>query len=193
MSFGVLLLAGATAVARETPAAVELRQFSFLMPAPGPWVIDQAASDDTKTVFLINAGKANYRITMLKNFIVDETMQSLPASQVADDFRKAELDNMRARGVKPGLYKLTKVEMGEERIGDKLFYTMRYSTKSEVHYESARLYVYFPRETGNVDFLIAHYSEVAPTRDDLSVSYAADFLSLLGTVVDEREDRENKP
>jgi hypothetical protein len=35
-----------------------------------------------------------------------------------------------------------------------------------------------------VDFLIAHYSEVAPTRDDLSVSYLADFLNLLETIVD---------
>lgn len=50
-----------------------------------------------------------------------------------------------------------------------------------------------PRDTGNVDFLIAHYSEVAPTRDDLSVSYVADFLNLRGTVVDETEDRENEP
>ena len=69
----------------------------------------------------------------------------------------------------------------------------RRALKSKVHFESARLYVYFPRETGNVDFLIAHYSEVAPTRDDLSVSYVVDFLNLRGTVVDETEDRENEP
>jgi hypothetical protein len=184
MIFGVLLLAAATAVACESPATVEFRQFSFLMPAPGPWVLDQAASDETTSVFVINRGKANYRITMLESFIADEAMLALPASQVADDFRNAELDNMKARGVRPGLYKLKKVAMGEKTIGDKRFYTMTYSTKSKVHYESARLYVYFPGETGNVDFLIAHYSEVAPTRDDLSVSYLADFLNLLETIVD---------
>ena len=44
-----------------------------------------------------------------------------------------------------------------------------------------------------MDFLIAHYSEVAPTRDDLGVSYAVDSLNPLGTVVDETEDRENEP
>jgi hypothetical protein len=66
------------------------------------------------------------------------------------------------QGVNEGQYRLGDVAMGDELVGEKRFYTMRYTTSASTQNQTAALYLYFPREKEHRYFILAQYSETRP-------------------------------
>jgi len=161
-------------------APIEFRFFSFSIPNTDTWNLLEKTH--SKAVFATSHGKANYRITIIENYTRDPILRTLPAKDAADAYRNHEKFGMMEYGVKQGLYELHDLTMGEEQIGNKLYYTMKYITKNPTAFELAQLYLYFPFEMNNSYFLLAHYSEAAPNQNSLKHSFEADFLQMLITV-----------
>lgn len=97
-----------------------------------------------------------YMMRFLINWVVDESMKSWTAKQVANDYREGEQANMIMMGVMSGQYELKDVIMGEEKVGDKKFFTMTYTTISGEIKGRASLYLYFPKEK-NVGSFLFHF------------------------------------
>ncbi len=164
-----------------SPKSKSLPHFTFAAPEDGRWS-EEGPPNPQSFVYGARRGTARYRIVVLENTLVDEKMKTATAKEVADDYRLGEKNNMIEQGVRPGLYELLDVEMGQESLGGKLYFTMKYSTRSKAHYERARLYLYFPSESQNQYFLVAHYSEVAPNQRGLNVSLDTAFAGVLETI-----------
>lgn len=163
------------------PDIRELPHFLFSAPEDDAWVVEKTDEKGT-TVFTARRGAAIYRITLLENSLLNGSLRQASAKYVANYYRNGEKNDMIERGVKRGLYELSNVTMGQETIDDKLYYTMKYSTESQKHFESTRLYVFFPFEYGNDYFLVVHYSEAAPSRELLTFSFESELLRILRTV-----------
>jgi len=179
---GVVLIFGCPmerTIAR--PNIRELPHFLFSAPEDDAWVVEKTDEKGT-TVFTARRGAAICRITLLENSLLNGSLRQASAKYVANYYRNGEKNDMIERGVKRGLYELSNVTMGQETIDDKLYYTMKYSTESQKHFESARLYVFFPFEYGNDYFLVVHYSEAAPSRELLTFSFESELLRILRTV-----------
>ena len=78
-----------------------------------------------------------------------------------------------------GRYKLSDVVMGEESVGDKKFYTMKYTTSDSSAEQTASLYLYFPREEKNPYFMVIHYSETTSRGVTIRLPFYEDFLETL--------------
>ena len=180
--FSVVLMSGCATEKVPIRAGVQhLPHFSFATPKDDIWIEEQLIEKD-KIVFTTRRGAVEHRFTLLEKVIFDKGKSKASAKDVADEYRNGEKNIMIVRGVKEGLYELFDIVTGQERFGDKLYYTMKYWTNSEAHCESAWLFLYFPHEYLNDQFLVAHYSEAAPTCDLLTFSLKSNVLRILRTV-----------
>jgi hypothetical protein len=127
-------------------------------------------------------GAVVFEMKFMRNAVLDPSMRTQKAKQIADDFRKIEKRIMIEQGVNRGLYKLSDVKMGEERVGGKRFYFMDYRTHSSVTRQWASLYLFFPKGQGNDAFIVAHYSETMPV-DVVLFNYSkSNFVDVLRTL-----------
>ena len=163
---------------------LNFEHFSFVIPENEAWTT--LALKPREVTYVASMNKVNYRMTLFENHIEDWYSKSRTAQSVADDFRAHEQQGMVELGVKQGLYELHDLTMGEMMVGDKLFYTMAYTTKARSGFksvfESAKLYLYFPNENYVEEFFVAHYSESASKRKRLGFTMEPDLLSLLESV-----------
>lgn len=125
---------------------------------------------------------AKLQMRFIKNDIVDESRRSWSAQQVADEYRNLEKQIMIEQGGNKGQYKLCDVVMGEETVGGKKFYTMKYTTLADTLKQTASLYLYFPREVKNPYFMVIHYSETMPHGAFIANSFHLEFLETLKSI-----------
>lgn len=160
---------------------LNFEHFSFVMPENEAWT--KLESTPRSATYVASMNKVDYRITLFENHIAGWSSMSRTARSVADDFRAHEKQGMVELGVKQGLYELHDLTMGEMMVGDKLFYTMAYTTKARSGFKSvfgsAKLYLYFPNENYVEQFFVAHYSESASKRKRLGFTMEPDLLGLL--------------
>ena len=180
MTFLVLIGCSTSTAAELATPRIEFEHFSFSSSPIDTWKVVEKSSNHA--VFTTSHGQGRYRITIIGNDILDPQLRASTAKDVADDFRYQEKYGMMEFGVKQGMYELRDLTMGDEQIGNKVFYTMKYATFHPQTFQSARLYLYFPFEKNNHYFLIGHYSEAAPNQASLKHSYVSNFMKLLTTV-----------
>jgi hypothetical protein len=160
---------------------IQFPHYSLVLPTPD-WRLSRPDENNEVAVVTLQAGpplSATFQMRFIKNGIFDERIKSWSARQVADDYRNLEKRIMIEQGVNKGQYHLSEVVMGEEMVGDKKFYTMKYTTSASAQKQSASLYLHFPREEGNSYFIVAHYSETMPPNVSLSPSFNPEFLQTL--------------
>ena len=71
---------------------------------------------------------------------------------------------------------LKDVKMGEKKVGNKLFYTMDYTTVTNDVEQKASLYLYFPKKKNIGTFFVSLYSEGSLSNKPLSRSFKNEFL-----------------
>ena len=86
---------------------------------------------------------------------------------------------MNRRGVMTGQYELTDVVLGEDKEGDRQFYTMHFTTIRGQLKTRQSLYLYFPEETGVNRFLVSGYGETIPQNGPAIKSIKSEFLKAL--------------
>ena len=179
----ILFILGCSAsiAMEDTDSRIKFQYFSFSVPDSNTWqLLDKT---DNQAVFTTRHDHALYRITIVENYIYDEMIKKLPAKEAADDYRNAEKYWLMELCTRRRMYELRDLTMGDEQIGDNLFYTMKYLTTNPQVYQSARLYLYYPFKKGNNYFLVAHYCEAAPDQSSIQRSYESDFLQLLKSIL----------
>jgi|WetSurMetagenome_2_1015567.scaffolds.fasta_scaffold50179_4 hypothetical protein len=180
----LLTLVGCASTGTEITSSnnqIQFPHYSLVLPTPG-WRLSRPDENNEVAVVTLQAGpplSATFQMRFIKNGIFDERIKSWSARQVADDYRTLEKRIMIEQGVNKGQYRLSEVVMGEEMVGDKKFYTMKYTTSASAQRQSASLYLYFPRDEGNSFFMVAHYSEMIPPNVSLSRSFNSEFLQTL--------------
>lgn len=180
----VVTLVGCASIGTEVTGSnnqVQFPHYSLVLPTTG-WRLNRPDETNEVAVVTLQAGpplSATFQMQFIKNGIFDERMKSWSARQVADDYRNLEKRTMIEQGVNRGQYQLSEVVMGEEMVGDKKFYTMKYATSASSQKQTASLYLYFPRDAGNSYFIVAHYSETMPPNVSLSTSFNPEFLQTL--------------
>jgi len=180
----LLTLVGCASVGTEITSSnnkIQFPHYSIVLPTPD-WRLSRSDEHNEIAVATLQAGSplsTTFQMQFIKNSIFDERIKNWPARQIADDYRNLEKRIMIEQGVNKGQYQLSEVVMGEEIVGDKKFYTMKYTTSASAQKQTASLYLYFPREEGNSYFIVAHYSETMPPTVSLSRSFNPEFLQTL--------------
>ena len=183
---GIVLLA--SCASPETPittsnARITFPHYSIVVPPDRGWrVVRPNEKGEVAVVTMtldLPGAPATFRMQFLRNEVLHEVPRSWSARQVADNFRKMERQIMIEQGVNKGLYKLGDVVMGEESVGDKTFYTMKYTTSDSRVNQSASLYLFFPKEEKNTYFLVIHYSETIPRGAAVVLPFHREFLETL--------------
>ena len=171
----------------EATSAGELfkfEHFSYSIPENDVW--KSLPANPNHNVYVANVDKVTYQITLLENVFLGSSSINRTAQSVADDYRENEKQGMLEMGVKKGLYELHDLTMGEKKVGDKLFYTMTYTTSAHSglmsNYETAKLFLYFPNKNYVEEFFVAHYSESASKRKKLGLKMEPDFFDLLESI-----------
>jgi hypothetical protein len=176
LAFGIVIN---NAMAQGLKAA--LPHFEFAAPASWDW--QQVDSNEPAIiVFTSQRDSAVYTITLLEQEHLGPAGGGASAKELAEQYMQAELSHMLEKGVQTGRYQVFDVERGEEFIGGRLYYTMKYKTRGQTHYQTAALYLYFPLQERREYFLVGHYSAVAPARELIAKPFEADFLSVLESV-----------
>jgi hypothetical protein len=121
------------------------------------------------------------RIMVIKKRVDQDAIEGQSAREMAFYIRNREKQEMIAFGVDKGLYQLREVAMAEEVIGEKIFYSMNYKTipAQEWGYEKAGLYLYFPKESDNEYYIVAHFSQTYLNESPSDQSCRPDFVSIL--------------
>lgn len=119
-----------------------------------------------------------YMMIFKTNWLVDESMKSWTTKQLADNYRRGELADMIRGGVNTGLFELKDVVMGDEKVGNKKFYTMNYIVSKGELLINSFLYLHFPKEKGFTRVFVAIYSEELHTPK----SFKNEFLEVLDSL-----------
>ena len=180
-----ILECGASPATEHTTSRIKFNFFSFSTPNTNTWQLLEKT--DRKAIFTTRHGSAIYRITIIENYVYDQTIKTLSAKDAADDYRNREMFWLMEFCEKKGKYELRDLTMGDEQISNNIYYTMKYLTINPEVFQSARLYLYYPYEKANNYFLVAHYCEAAPNQGSLIFSFESDFLELLKTVSHDTE------
>ena len=156
--------------------------YSITVPPGLGWYQNMDESDSDQLFFEKTVASDVYVMSISTNDVADESMVSWSAKQVADEYRNGEQKDMVMMGVNTGQYELTDIVMGEEKVGDKQFYTMTYTTKGAGIEQRASLYLYFPLELGSTRFIVALYSEAGPANHKERKSLKNDFIETLDSL-----------
>jgi len=161
---------------------IQMPSYSFVVPSDNGWHIQKPGKINELAIIANKIGPFTFQMKMMKNVILGENMKGATAEEVADDYRGLEKRIMIEQGVNKGLYELKDVTMGEETLGNKNFYTMKYVIVSKSGTQRANLYLYFPESKNNKYFIVAHYSETIPANAFLIKSFKDDFISTIETL-----------
>jgi hypothetical protein len=154
--------------------------FSFDQPDQNDWKNQEFGT--RKAVYSSKRGSNYHQIVLMENFIRDEAMKLMGIPSIANHYRNTEKRNMIELGVNRGLYELLNLTMGEDTVGEKTFYTMKYSTKQKKAFTNAQLYLFFPGTKKVTNFFLALYVQTAPSKKKLKKSLEKDFFGVLETV-----------
>jgi hypothetical protein len=159
---------------------IQMPSYSFVVPANQGWHLQQ---DDGREYAILTkqVQPIMWQIRIYKNPVMSQILQSASAEEVADDFRKLEVQVMIEEGVKKGQYQLRDVKMGEEIVDNKQFYTMHHVIVSQSIVQKASMYLYFPQPRNNRYFFAAHYFETTPP-NVIAKSYKQDLLAVLASL-----------
>lgn len=162
--------------------SIRTPNYSIIVPPNTGWR-QSSDGDRPEVLFFKKAAPPNtYIMRFSTNSLVGENPTTLTGKQVADEYRTGEKVNMIMSGVMTGQYELKDVVMGEAMVGEKLFYTMTYTTIADELEQRAYLYLHFPVEQGFSEFLVALYSESYPVNGDHRESFMSDFIESLKTL-----------
>ncbi len=177
--------AGATN--REMQQTVTTPHYRFEIPEGGSWSVEGpfGSSDAvllTKQLEASDRGRTLVQIRLMRQAIEDPELVKLSAKKNADEIRNIEKQVMLEQGVKPGLYRLHDVSMGEEVVAGRQFYLMDYRTETVTDLQFSSLYLFFPHASQNEWFIMAHYTEVAPKEIGPTEYSKMDLLEVLRTL-----------
>ena len=181
----VLVLSGCATTDTEVTDInnrVSTAAYSITIPAKRGWKMQNDTADPNVTYLVKTIGSNSYMMRFSINWVKQDYMKSWSAKQVADNYRKGEQINMIARGVMTGMYTLIDVKMGKKKVGNKLFYTMDYTTVANKVEQRASLYLYFPKKRNIGTFFVSLYSEASPRNNALSQSFKSEFLGTLNSL-----------
>ena len=149
----------------KSNAQVNLPHFSLMVPPDRGWYLRKGDKTVEGVLVELRHGppvSATFLMQFMKRDVVDERMKASSAQEAADDYRNLEKRTMIEQGVNKGQYRLGDVVMGDEQVGEKRWYTMKYTTSASDQNQTAALYLYFPKQDENSYFILAHYSETLP-------------------------------
>ena len=181
----IFILGGCANIGTEitrTNNQIQMPHYSFVVPLDQDWYLLRPDEKSETAVLTKIAGPFTFQIKMMRNVILDENLKNASAKAVADDFRNNEKQIMIEQGVNKGLYKLQNLEMGEDMVGDKKFFTMNYIISANTGTQKALLYLYFPTDEKNDYFIIGHYSETIPPNAFLIKTFKPVFLETLSSL-----------
>jgi len=181
--FATSLFSGCATLGTEITTSnnqIQMSSYSLVVPANQGWHLQR---DDGRDYAILTkqVEPIMWQIRTYKNSVLSETLISATAKEVADDFRKLEVQVMNEEGVRKGKYQLRDVKMGEEIIGNKQFYTMELVVVSRSIVQKASMYLYFPQPKNNRYFFAAHYFETTPP-NVIAKSYKQDLLNALANL-----------
>jgi len=158
---------------------VQIPHYSIVIPPDAGWYLQVIAGPfEGVNVAMEPTSSTVLLMQFKKNTVSGEEARTATAKQLADDFRGLEKNIMIEKGVKTGMYKLSNVEMYEKNLGGKNFFVMHYEADTGSQVQLAWLYLFFPKESNNDWFIMAHYSVSAPKNQQVATR-EADFLSVL--------------
>lgn len=157
-------------------------KYSITIPAKHGWKMKKDMAGPNVTYVEKTMSSNHYIMRFSINKVIQDYMKSWTAKQVADNYRNGEQANMMVRGVMTGMYTLKDIKTGEKKVGDKLFYTMDYTTITNNVEQKASLYLYFPKKRNIGTFFVSLYSEGSLTKKPLSQSFKRDFLEALNSL-----------
>ena len=181
----VLLLSGCATTGTEITDInnrVSTPTYSITVPPKCGWKIQKNTVDPNVSYMEKAMGSNNYIMRFSINRVIQDYMKSWTAKQVADNYRNGEQANMIVRGVMTGMYTLKDVKMGRKKVGNKLFYTMDYTTITNKVEQKASLYLYFPKKRNIGTFFVSLYSEGSLGNKPLSRSFKNEFLETLNSL-----------
>lgn len=164
----------------ENNNQIRTPKYSIIVPAQRGWKTQKNTVDPNVSYMEKNIGSNNYIMRFSINMVIKEYMKSWTAKQVANNYRQGEKNNMLLMG--SGMYELKNVKMGKRKVGNKLFYTMDYTTITNEIEQRASLYLYFPKKTNIGTFFVSLYSEGFPRNKSPYQSFKSEFLEALNSL-----------
>lgn len=178
----VVVLSGCSTLGTEITKEnneIKMPHYLFIVPPDQEWHLLRPDDIYETAVLTKKLGPFTYQIRMMRNLIRDEKLRAASAKIVAGDFRDREKQIMIEQGVNKGMYQISYLVKGEERVGGNTFYTMDYHVVTDTATQSASLYLYFPKDEKNDAFIVAHYSETVPRNALLLESLKPEFIQIL--------------
>lgn len=179
----LFLLAGCATTGTEIADInnrINTPKYSITVPANRGWKIQNNTGNPDVSYLEKTIGANSYMMRFSTNMVIQDYMKSWTAEEVADNYRMGEKNNMLIMG--SGMYELKNVKMGKKKIGNKLFYTMDYTTITNEVEQKASLYLYFPKKTNIGTFFISLYSEGFPRNKPPYQSFKNEFLKTLNSL-----------
>ena len=155
--------------------------YSIHLKSTDRWEISKIVEKNDGIILNRHKQPPNCRIMVIRKIVDHDLIAGASAQELADAIRNREKQGLIELGVKKGLYNLPEIAMGDEVIGDKIYYSMNYTTTpiQDWGYEDAGLYLYFPKETGNEYYILAHFSQTFIHNKPSGPSCRPDFISIL--------------
>jgi hypothetical protein len=128
----------------------------------------------------------SFSMKFFLNPILSDSIRNLSPKQIADDFRKQELQAMQLLGVDMGMYRLEDVQQTEDSVGGRLFYTLFYANIMKEAAVAGRLHVHLPQQDKNDVLFVALFAEGMPVSQyskDKALEYFGVFREILESLV----------
>jgi len=163
---------------------IETEHYSIHLNSTERWKISKIIEENDGIILNRQKQPPNCRIMVIRKLVDQDLLEKASVKEMADAIRNREKQGMIDSGVKEGLYNLTDIAMGEEIIGDKVYFSMNYITTPvrAWGYEEAGLYLYFPKATDNEYYILAHFSQTFIHAKPSGPSCRPDFTSILGSL-----------
>lgn len=161
---------------------VRMPHYSFQAPLSRGWLLLERGGPSESVELTRQSEPVLFQVQIFWTPVVDPDLKAATAREAADHVRQTERRIMLEAGVKPGLYELHDLVMSRREIAGRTYYTMDYRTHGPSVDQEASLYLWFPKESGNDAFLMAHFSASAPPSFGLAKPAKADFIGMLETL-----------
>jgi len=175
--------AGTGVVVTQENNKIAMPHYSIELPANKGWKIENINKNEESLYLTKRINSTIYTMLFNINRVVDESMKSWTAPQIADNYREGEEMNMMLKGVLTGQYELRDVIKDEEIIGERKFYTMKYTTVKDDIIQNAHLFLFFPNEKKVDEFIVSLYSEAKSVKESNRTSYKREFLETLKRLI----------
>lgn len=166
---------------RQEEINIDTQSYSIRLKSADRWLVSEII-EQYEGVILTREKKPPYcRILIIRKRVSDDAIEGQTAREMADAVRAREKQGMIELGVKKGLYRLKDLTMGEHVLGGKTYYSMTYQTtpRDDWGYETASLYLYFPKPRDNAYYILAHFSQTYVHARPKGPSCRGDFLNIL--------------